>query len=269
MAEAAAPAAPVLLESLNAGVLTLTLNRPERLNALNVELGQALVAGMERAAADPGIRAVVLTGAGRGFCAGGDLGLLSGLRESGRGRELEPLLRAGVKYILAVRTMQKPVIAAVNGPAAGGGMNVALGCDFRIASERASFGQSFTKIGLFPDFGGTYLLPRLVGEARAAELFYHGDMIPAQEAQRIGVVNRVVPHDRLLPEVQELAARVAAGPPLAIQAVKSVVFGGDRAALERALEFEVEQQMRCYFSEDASEGIRAFLEKRLPNFKGK
>jgi len=266
--EPAVSAAPVLVESLQAGVLTLEMNRPERLNALNIEMGQALVAGMERAAADPQVRAVVLTGAGRGFCAGGDLALLSSMRESGRGRELEPLLRAGVRYILAVRTMRKPVIAAVNGPAAGGGMNVALGCDFRIASDRASFGQSFTKIGMFPDFGGTYLLPRLAGEARAAELFYHGEMISAEEAQRIGVVNRVVPHERLLPEVAELAARIAAGPPLAIQAVKTVLFGGDRAALERALDFEVEQQMRCYFSEDASEGIRAFLEKRAPHFRG-
>ena len=268
MTQPAVSAAPVLLESLHAGVLTLQMNRPERLNALNIELGQALVAGMERAAADPAVRAVVLTGAGRAFCAGGDLGLLREMRESGRSGELEPLLRAGVRYILAARTMEKPVIAAVNGPAAGGGMNVALGCDFRIAGDRASFGQSFTKIGLFPDFGGTYLLPRLVGQAHAAELFYHGEMISAEEALRIGVVNRVVPHDRLMPEVEELAARVAAGPPLAIQAVKKVVFAADRAALERALEFEVEQQMRCYFSEDASEGIRAFLEKRAPQFRG-
>lgn len=268
MTEPAVSAAPVLLESLQAGVLTLHLNRPERLNALNVELGEALVEGLERAAANPAVRAVILTGAGRAFCAGGDLGLLREMRESGRGKDLEPLLRAGVRYILTARTMEKPVIAAVNGPAAGGGMNVALGCDFRIASDRASFGQSFTKIGLFPDFGGTYLLPRQVGEARAAELFYHGGMISADEALRIGVVNRVVPHDRLMPEVEELAARIAAGPPLAIQAVKKAVFGADRAALERALNFEVEQQMRCYFSEDGSEGIRAFIEKRPPKFRG-
>jgi 2-(1,2-epoxy-1,2-dihydrophenyl)acetyl-CoA isomerase len=268
VAEAAASPAPVLLASLEGSVLTLTLNRPERMNALNVELGQALVEAMERAGRDPAVRAIVLTGADRAFCAGGDLGLLRSLRESGRGRELEPLLRAGVRYILALRMMPKPVIAAVNGPAAGGGMNVALGCDIRIASDRASFGQSFAKIGLFPDFGGTYLLPRLVGESRAALLFYLGEMISVQEAERIGVVNSIVPHDRLMPEALALAARIAAGPPLAIRAVKSVLFGADRAALERALETEVEQQMLCFFSEDCAEGLRAFMEKRPPQFRG-
>jgi 2-(1,2-epoxy-1,2-dihydrophenyl)acetyl-CoA isomerase len=239
------------------------------MNALNLELSQRLVEAMEHAATDTAVRAILLTGAGRAFCAGGDLGLLGSLRESGRSQELEPLLQSGVQYILTLRTMPKPVIAAVNGPAAGGGMNVALGCDIRIASDRASFGQSFAKVGLFPDFGGTYLLPRLVGESRAALFFYLGDMISAQEAERIGVANSVVAHDQLMAEARALASRIASGPPLAIRAVKSVLFGADRAGLERALQAEVEHQMRCFFSEDCGEGIRAFFEKRPPQFQGK
>ncbi len=269
MAEANAAAAPVVLESLQDGVLTLTLNRPDKLNALNVELGASLAGAIDRAAANPGVRAVVLTGAGRAFCAGGDLGAIRAARESGRVAELEPLLRAGAQLILRMRTMETPIVAAVNGAAAGGGMNVALGCDLRIASDQASFGQSFAKVGLFPDYGGTYLLPRLVGPARAAELFWLADMIPAREAERLGIVNRVVPHEQLAAEVQALAARLAAAPPLAVRAVKPALLATERAELERALEFEVQQQMKCFFSEDCAEGLRAFFEKRPPVFRGK
>jgi 2-(1,2-epoxy-1,2-dihydrophenyl)acetyl-CoA isomerase len=268
VAEARAVTSPVVLESFAEGVLTLTLNRPEKLNALNVELGAGLAAAMDRAGADPRVRAVVLTGAGRAFCAGGDLGAIRAARDAGRVAELEPLLRAGAQLILRMRTMETPIIAAVNGPAAGGGMNVALGCDVRIASEQASFGQSFAKVGLFPDYGGTYLLPRLVGPARAAEMFWLADMIPAREAERLGIVNRVVPHEQLAAEAHALAVRVAAAPPLAVRALKPALLGAGRAVLERALEFEVQQQMKCFFSEDCAEGLRAFFEKRPPLFRG-
>jgi 2-(1,2-epoxy-1,2-dihydrophenyl)acetyl-CoA isomerase len=269
VAEAAVGTAPVLLEELAEGVLTLRINRPERLNALNPELGRALADGVERAAGNPAVRAVVLTGAGRAFCAGGDLAVIRELRDAGRGRELEPLLRSGARLILALRTMEKPVVAAVNGPAAGAGMNVALGCDIRIASEQATFGQNFAKVGLFPDFGGSYLLPRLAGESRAAWMLYTGEMISAQEALRMGVVDRIVPAERVMPEALAMAAQLAAAPPLAARAVKRVLFGSDRAELERVLQLEVEQQMRCFASEDCTEGIRAFFEKRAPRFQGK
>jgi 2-(1,2-epoxy-1,2-dihydrophenyl)acetyl-CoA isomerase len=267
--EAAVGAAPVLLEMLEDGVLTLRMNRPEKLNALNPELGQALAAGVERAAGNPAVKAVILTGAGRAFCSGGDLAMIRALREAGRARELEPLLLAGSRLILALRATEKPIIAAVNGPAAGAGMNVALGCDIRIASEQATFGQNFAKVGLFPDYGGTYLLPRLAGESRAAWMFCTGEMITAQEALRIGVVDRIVPHERVMPEAQALAAQFAAGPPMVVAAVKRVLFGPERAKLERALEREAEEQMRCFASEDCTEGIRAFFEKRAPKFQGK
>jgi len=269
VAEAAAVTAPVLVETRDAGVLTLCMNRPERLNALDPELAQALAAGVERAAKDPAVRVIILTGAGRAFCAGGDLATIRALRDAGRTRELEPLLRAGMRLIVSLRTMEKPAIAAVNGPAAGAGMNVALGCDYRIASELAMFGENFAKVGLFPDFGGTYLLPRLAGESRAAWMFYTGEMISAQEALRIGVVDRVVPQDRVLAESQTLAAQIAAGPPLAVAAVKRTLIGSELLNLERALEAEADQQMRCFASADCTEGIQAFFEKRAPKFQGK
>jgi len=267
--ETATAVAPVLVETRNGGVLTLQLNRPDRLNALNPELAQSLAAAVERAAGDPGVRAVILTGAGRAFCSGGDLQAIRALRDAGRTRELEPLLRAGTHLILTLRTMEKSVIAAVNGPAAGAGMNVALGCDYRIASEQAIFGQNFAKVGLFPDYGGTYLLPRMAGESRAAWMFFTGEMISAQEAMRIGVVDRVVAQERVMPEAQALAAQFAEGPSMVLGAVKRVLFGPEKAKLERALVLEDEQQMRCFGSEDCTEGIRAFFEKRAPKFQGK
>src|SRR5215472_3904555 len=171
------PAGPVLLEVKQDGIATLVMNRPDRLNALNNELASALNDALGRVAGDESVRVVVVTGAGRAFCAGGDLGLIGQGRASGRTQELEPLLRAGMQIGFKMRTMPQPVIAAVNGAAAGAGMNIALAADLRIAAEEAMFGQNFAKVGLFPDYGGTYFLPQLVGPAKAAELFYTGDMI--------------------------------------------------------------------------------------------
>ncbi len=269
MADTVSAAAPLVLEALEGGVLTLMMNRPERLNALNVELGIDLDGALGRAAEDSNVRVVVLTGAGRAFCSGGDLGLIREARESGDVRRLEPLLRAGCQLIVRMRTMSKPIIAAVNGAAAGAGMNVALACDIRIAAEQATFGQNFARVGLFPDYGGTYLLPRAVGLAHAAELLYLGHMINAREAERIGVVSRVVANEQILPEARALAMRLAEAPPLAVGALKQVLFASDRAELERALEVEIQQQMKCFASADAGEGIRAFFEKRAPKFEGK
>src|ERR1051325_9279113 len=170
-------AGPVLHEAKHDGVAVLVMNRPDRLNALNNELATALNDALGRIAKDESIRAVVITGAGRAFCAGGDLALIGKGRATGDTQSLEPLLRAGMQAVLTMRVMPQPVIAAVNGAAAGAGMNIALAADIRIAAEEATFGQNFAKIGLFPDFGGTYFLPQLIVPEKAAELFYTGDMI--------------------------------------------------------------------------------------------
>jgi 2-(1,2-epoxy-1,2-dihydrophenyl)acetyl-CoA isomerase len=262
-----APSGPLVLASQAEGITTLVLNRPERLNALNNELAMALNDALARAAEDDSVRVVVLTGAGRAFCAGGDLGAIRAGREGGDASRLEPLLRAGMQSVLRMRTMPQPVIAAVNGAAAGAGMNIALAADMRIAADDATFGENFAKVGLFPDYGGIHFLPQLVGLSRAAQLFYTGDMIDAKTALQIGVVNQVVPAAQLEAEALALARKIASGPPVAIRAVKRVLFGAERAALEAALETEVQQQLLCFKSEDCSEGVRAFFEKRPPKFQ--
>jgi 2-(1,2-epoxy-1,2-dihydrophenyl)acetyl-CoA isomerase len=261
----AAHTEPVILESRHDGIATLVLNRPERLNALNNDLSTALNEALGRVERDDSVHVVVLTGAGRGFCAGGDLGAIGKGRQSGATHELEPLLRSGMQAVLKMQ----PVIAAVNGPAAGAGMNIALAADIRIASDQASFGENFTRVGLFPDFGGTWFLPQLVGPSVAAELFYTGEMIDAATALRLGIVNRVVPAAQLEAEVKSLAQKIAQGPPVAIRAVKRALFASEKVELAKALEREVKEQIRCYLSEDCSEGIRAFFEKRPAKFQGK
>lgn len=257
-----------MLESRRDAVSTLTLNRPERLNALNSALGQALLDALNIVAEDLTVRAVVITGAGRGFCAGGDIGVLRRAREREDVTEVEALLKVGKQIILAIATMPKPVIAAVNGPAAGAGANLALACTTRIASEQASFTQSFAKIGLFPDFGGTYFLPRLVGTALAAELMLSATTVTPAEALRIGLVSRVVSHDRLEQETAILADRLAAAPPIVARGIKQTFFLDDREQLEKALDEEIRWQVTCFRSQDCLEGLRAFLEKRPPRFQG-
>ncbi len=264
-----APAAPILLEAKHEGIATLVMNRPDRLNALNTELVTTLNDALGRIAKDESVRVVVLTGAGRAFCAGGDLALIGHSRTTGTPRELELLLASGTQAVLTMRTMPQPVVAAVNGAAAGAGMNLALAADIRIAAEEATFGQNFSKVGLFPDFGGTYFLPQLVGPAKAAEFFYTGDMIDARTALRLGIVNQVVPATQLEAEVSSLAQKIAQGPSLPIRAVKKTLFASEREKLTLALGREVEEQVRCYLSEDCSEGISAFFEKRPPKFRGK
>jgi len=250
-----AQAGPVILEAKHEGIATLVMNRPERLNALNNELAMAVNDALSRFAADEAVRVVVISGTGRAFCAGGDLGALGKGRQSGATHELEPLLRAGMQMVLKMRTMPQPVIAAVNGAAAGAGMNIALAADIRIAVEEATFGQNFVKVGLFPDYGGTYFLPQLAGSAKAA--------------LRLGLVNQVVPAAQFEAEVKTLAQKIAQGPSLAIRAVKKALFAGEEKELSRALDNEVREQVRCYLSEDCNEGIRAFFEKRPAKFQGK
>jgi len=270
MSEAAkqATAGPVLLEERSGAVLTLRMNRPEKLNALNIELGRALVHSILHAGQDPAVRAIVITGAGRAFSAGGDIGLLRDLRMRNAAKELEVLLVAGKDICLAIAAMPKPVIAAVNGPAAGGGMNLALAADMRIASDQARFAESFAQIGLYPDFGGTYFLPRIVGRALASELFYTAEILSAEDALRLGIANHVYPAAQFEAETQKLAERMASVAPLPFRDAKHALLGNDRKALEAALDEEIRLQLHCFQSEDCLEGLNAFLEKRKPNYHG-
>jgi 2-(1,2-epoxy-1,2-dihydrophenyl)acetyl-CoA isomerase len=277
MAEAAKQAAPgtqkenqsqVVLEERKGNVAVIRLNRPDKLNALNIELGRGLVHALLHASQDNSVRAVVLTGAGRGFCAGGDLELIRDLRKRNASDELKVLLEAGKEMCLAIATMTKPVIAAVNGPAAGGGMNLALAADMRIASEQASFAESFAKVGLYPDFGGTYFLPRIVGPALSAELFYTAETLSAEDALRLGIVNRVFPADKFEEETQKIVDVLAGAPTVALRDVKRTIVGDDRKNLETKLDEEIRLQIHCFQSEDCLEGLNAFFEKRKPNFKG-
>jgi 2-(1,2-epoxy-1,2-dihydrophenyl)acetyl-CoA isomerase len=264
-----APSNPLVLESKENGIATLTLNRPDKLNALNKDLAVALNESLGRLTTDKSVYVVVIKAAGRAFCAGGDLGVIGEGRKHNDTSELEPLLRAGMHAVLKMRSMAQPVIAAVHGAAAGAGMNIALAADLRIASEDATFGQNFVKVGLFPDLGGTYFLPQFVGPSKAAEMFYTGDMIDAKEALRLGLVNRVVPVDQLEEETRKFAQKIVDAPSVSIRAMKNALFGSKKLELEKALDEEVEQQLKCFKSPDCREGINAFLEKRQPNFHTK
>ena len=256
-----------LLHEIKDGIATLTLNRPERLNALGDTLRDDLLDAVTRASADPDVRVIVLTGAGKGFCSGGDV---KAMHERGAERPVaEKIAPQRDRTVLALRDAPQPVIAAVNGAAAGAGMNLALACDLRIASTAARFSQAFVKRGLHPDWGGTYFLPRAVGMARAAELIFTGDVIDAEEALRIGLVSRVVAPEALMPAVGELAAKIAAGPPVAIRLAKRALYHNADCDLRQALEFETFAQNVCYETEDAREGIRAFVDKRPPAFRGR
>ncbi len=258
----------IVLEERSGAVMTLRLNRPDKLNVLNPDMGRALVHGLLRAADDKGVRAVVVTGAGRAFCAGGDLELLRDVRRRKAPRELESLLVAGKEICIAIATMTKPVIAAVNGPAAGGGMNLALACDIRIASDQAKFAESFANVGLYPDFGGTYYLPRIVGLAMAAELFYSAETLTAEDALRLGIVNRVFPAAQFEQETRRIVDILAAAPPIALRDVKRTILADDRKTLEGKLDEEIRLQIHCFETEDCLEGLNAFFEKRKPNFRG-
>jgi len=242
----------------------ITLNRPEKLNAFADRMRDELAEIVRDAAADEAVRALVLTGAGRAFCAGADIVRMHELVAHEDWDTLEMLVDAGAGVVQVIDTLGKPVLAAVNGVAAGGGANLALACDIRIASTGASIGLTFTRVGLQPDWGGTYFLSRLVGLGRALELALSADVIPASEAYRLGIFNRLVGNRRVLNETMSLAARLAAKPPLAIELTKQSLRQACDSGLLRALDTERRNQSRLFKTPEARDAMRAFLEKRLP-----
>ena len=244
-------------------VLTITLNRPDVLNAFDTATHRALRGALKEAAADA-VRAVVLTGAGRGFCVGQDL---TEFREAAH--DIAEHLRSNYHpNIQAIRSLEKPVIAAVNGPAAGAGMSVACACDLRIASDRASFVPAFVSIGLVPDSGGTFFVTRLLGYARAFEWLCSGRSLTAAEAHACGLVSEVVDGDALLGRAAELAAQLAALPTRAIGMTKRLLDRAGTASLDDQLEWEAQLQASATKSDDFREGVAAFLEKREARFTG-
>lgn len=251
------------------GIGTLTLNRPDKLNAFAGSMRQEIAAAVREMAADDAVRVLVITGAGRAFCAGADIGYMKELTASGDVAGFRGLVEAGREVVTAIRSTLKPVIASVNGPAAGGGANLVLSCDLRIASDRAAIGQTFSRIGLHPDWGGTYFLPRLVGGSKALELIFSGDMVPADEGLRLGLFSRVVPHDQLPGVTRDVATALARKPPKALALAKKAVYTSERHTLDDQLDMELAHQLACFQSEDAKEGLAAFLEKRSPEFRGR
>jgi len=249
-------------------ILTITLNRPDRLNAFIGHMRRDLAEALEHAGSDRNVRVVIITGAGRAFCAGGDVAFMAELMKRREAEEFSRILGAGRRVIFAIRQMTKPVIASINGPASGAGFNLALACDLRIASKDATFSQSFAKVGLHPDWGGSYFLPRLVTPNKACEMFFLGDSIDAEEAARLGLVNQVVAAEELETTTMQLAERLRAAPPIALAAAKHAVYMSQAAELEEMLRYETEVQLRCFDSDDGHEGIQAFLEKREPRFTG-
>ncbi len=259
--------AAVLLSDVSEGVLTLTLNRPEKLNAFNEELHLAVRAGFEQARLDPEIRAVLLTGTGRGFCTGQDLSDRDPTKGApDLGHSLETFYNPLVRMI---RALEKPVVCAVNGVAAGAGANIALACDITIAARSARFIQAFSRLGLVPDSGGTWLLPNRIGEARAKALALLAEPLDAETAAQWGLIWRVVDDDRLPEESRSVAMRLAAGPTVGLGLIKNAIHAASANTLDAQLDMERDLQRQAGRSRDYAEGVSAFLAKRAPVFTGK
>ncbi|HWV56555.1 MAG TPA: enoyl-CoA hydratase [Longimicrobiales bacterium] len=246
----------------------IRLNRPERLNAFDTGMREALDAALEEMEAEPGVQCIIITGVGRAFSTGGDVSVMAGLLERGDADEFERLVRVGNRIVHRIHTMDKPVIAAINGAAVGAGASLALACDLRIASETATIGFTFMRVGLHPDWGATYFLPRLVGPAIATELLLTGGMTSAERAERMGLVHRVVPPGELLAAAKALAGQVVAQPRALVQSAKRVLRESLQSSLDAVLAKELEAQVAAFRSPDFREGIAAFLEKRAPVFRG-
>src|SRR5207245_7858772 len=243
-----------VMVEIAAGIGTVTLNRPEKLNAFDAEQCQELHEALRMLAGSDAVRVIVLTGAGRAFCAGADLSVLE--------TDGHSLVAAGKEVTLTIRSAPQPVLAAVNGPAAGGGANLALACDYRIASDQASIGQVFHKLGLVPDWGGSFFLPRLVGTAKALELVWSARMVPAAEALALGLFDRVVPHERLQPEARALARLWASHPPLAVRRAKEALYLSEQRSLAAMLDLELAQQMELFATPEAQRRIGASRAQR-------
>jgi 2-(1,2-epoxy-1,2-dihydrophenyl)acetyl-CoA isomerase len=260
----------IILIDKKDGYGIITLNRPDKLNAFNDELTFALQDALKEMEKDAGVRAIVLTGAGRGFCSGQDLQSRNILDDAGPRSSLGDSIRRRYNpIILKLRRLEKPVIAAVNGVAAGAGASLAFACDYRIVSENTTFIQSFTKVGLVPDSGSTFLLPRLIGATKAFELMLSADKLDAAEALRLGLINKVVAADALMTEATGLAQKLAQGPTKAFGLTKRAINRAIFPDLEELLEYEASLQEIAGRSDDFQEGVKAFIEKRQPAYSGK
>lgn len=256
---------PSILTAINDGICTITLNRPSVFNSFDQTMGRAFQSALDEAAQNAEVRCVVVTGMGKAFCAGQDLKEVTAPDAPEFTEIVEKTYNESVRRI---RFMEKPVIGAINGVAAGAGANIALACDLTIARSSASFIQAFSKIGLIPDSGGTWFLPRLVGMQRAAALAFLGDKLSAEEAERMGLIYRAVADDVFEQEVQALAVRLAQMPTRGLGLTKKAFNAGWDADLSSHLTTERDLQMEASETEDYAEGVAAFLEKRAPNFKG-
>lgn len=262
-----------LLVEIKNRVGVMTMNRPDKLNALTAEMNRAAKEALLEFAASDEVGCVVLTGAGRGFCAGGDVSAMHQGKEIGEGgMPLEAkidLLRQGQEFSWLLHSLPKPTLAVINGPAAGAGLGIALSCDLRLASERARLGTAYARVGYGGDYGTTWQLTRLVGPAKAKELFFLPDMLDAAEALRLGLVNRVLPEEGLMEEAMKIAERIAAGPLVSYRYMKANVNAAVTADFRTLLDREAETHLRCGETEDHAEGVAAFMEKREPVFKGR
>jgi len=251
------------------GIATITLNRPDRLNAFGPDMMDSLYRAVEDASKDKEVRVIILTATGRAFCSGADVKAMAARFDQPEAQEdSRPPEAQRTSLYLLFQKCQKPIIAAVNGVAVGGGLDLACACDIRIASDQARFAEVFIRRGMIPASGGTYFLPRLVGLDKALQLIWTGDMVDAKEAERIGLVTMVVPHDELEIATMELAEKLAKGPPLAIQMAKRVVYEGLNMDLEETLKYVGSVLSELTKSKDHQEGAKAFVEKREPVFRG-
>jgi 2-(1,2-epoxy-1,2-dihydrophenyl)acetyl-CoA isomerase len=264
------PEEKILLYDKKDGYAVITLNRPDKLNSFNDELTFQLQDTLKEAEKDAGVRALILTGAGRGFCAGQDLANRNFSDDSKQKPSLADSIRRRYNpIILKMRRMEKPIIAAINGVAAGAGCSLALACDIKIAADNATFVQSFSRVGLVPDSGATFVLPRLIGLTKAYELMITADKLSAPDALQLGLLNRVVPVDQVMKEAEEFAAKLAKGPTKAFGLTKRAVNRAVFPDLEELLENEAYLQEIAGRTDDFQEGVKAFIEKREPAYTGK